>query len=93
MRGLPMTVNIQPTALSGRRRHAIRPHAANETPESVWITMFPGTGGPVANNTGISATTLAHATAAQAASQNAAPCVGAVNRLSRWARTMGHSRP
>ena len=34
----PARVSSQPTALSGRRRHATRPLAANETPESVWMT-------------------------------------------------------
>ena len=35
-----------PTALSGRLRHAMRPHAAKETPERLWNTSFTGTGGP-----------------------------------------------
>jgi hypothetical protein len=34
----PASVSMRPTALSGRRRQATRPHAANETPDSVWIT-------------------------------------------------------
>ena len=71
----PASVSRRPTALSGRRRQATRPHAAKETPESVWITSFPGTGGPRSKSTGISAMTLAAATAAHSASQNAAPCV------------------
>ena len=33
----PAAVRRRPTALSGRRRQAIRPHAANDTPESVWM--------------------------------------------------------
>jgi hypothetical protein len=31
----PASVSMRPTALSGRRRQATRPHAAKETPESV----------------------------------------------------------
>ena len=33
----PAAVRRRPTALSGRRRQAMRPHAANDTPESVWM--------------------------------------------------------
>ena len=74
----PVSVSRRPTALSGRRRQATRPHAANETPESVWITAYPGTGGPRPKSTGINAMKLAVATAAHNASQNAVPCAGAV---------------
>jgi hypothetical protein len=73
----PATVSMGPTALSGRRRQATRPHAMKEMPESRWITSLPGTGGSPAK-TGISAMTPAAAPAAQSATQNRVPCVRAV---------------
>ena len=51
----PVTVNRRPTALSGRWRHASRPHAMNEMPESLLITAYPGSGGPRSKITGIRA--------------------------------------
>jgi hypothetical protein len=81
----PVAVNRRPTALSGRWRHASRPHAMNETPASLLITTYPGSGGPRSKITGIRATNPA-ATAATDASQKPRPCVGAVNRVSAWTR-------
>ena len=78
----PVTVNRRPTALSGRWRHAIRPHAMKEMPESLLITAYPGSGGPRSKITGIRAANPAAAAATDSASQNHRPCVGAVNRLS-----------
>lgn len=74
------------------QRHAIRPHAAKETPESVWITAYLGSGGPRAEDTGISAAKLAAPAAAHSASQNHALCVGSVNRLSPWTRPRATGR-
>ena len=56
------------------------------TPESVWITLFTGTGGPRSKSTGISATKLAAAVAVHSATQNHGLRVGAVSRLSPWTR-------
>ena len=82
----PVTVNRRPTALSGRWRHAIRPHAMNEMPESRLMTAYPGSGGPRSKITGIRAANPAAAAANDSASQNHRPRVGAVNRLSAGTR-------
>ena len=82
----PVTVNRRPTALSGRWRHASRPHAMKEMPASRLITTYPGSAGPVSNSTGISAAKPVAAAATDSASQNHRPCVGAVNRLMAWPR-------
>ena len=58
----------------------------NETPESLLITAYPGSGGQRSKITGIRATNPAATAATDSASQNPRPCVGAVNRLSAWTR-------
>src|SRR4051794_32019400 len=78
----PAAVSMGPTALSGRRRHAMRPHATNDTPERLCSTASSGTGGPPAVSTGIWATTPAAPAAIHSASQNHGLRVGAVNRRS-----------
>src|SRR3954464_5462351 len=82
----PVTVSIGPTALSGRLRHAMRPHAANETPERLWNTSFAGTGGPRPISAGIWATKPAAAGAIHSTIQNHGLRVGAVSRPSPWIR-------
>ena len=81
-----------PTALSGRRRHATRPHAAKDTPERLWITSFAGTGGPRSKSTGIWAANPAAAAEIHSASQNHGLRVGAVNRPSPWTRARAGGR-
>ena len=70
----PVTVNRRPTALSGRWRHASRPHAMKEMPASRLITAYPGSAGPRSNSTGISAAKPA-AAAATAQRQPEPPAV------------------
>jgi len=88
----PATVSMRPIALSGRWRQAMRPHAANETPESVRTTSYPRRGGARSNNTGIRAANPAAAAATHSASQNHGLCVGAVNPRSPWTRPRATGR-
>jgi hypothetical protein len=88
----PATVSIRPMALSGRRRHAISPHATKEIPASRWTIEKPGTGGPRSVSTGLSATAPAAAPATHSASQNQTLWVGAANRRSPWTRPSANGR-
>jgi hypothetical protein len=81
-----------PTALSGRRRHAMRPHAAKDTPERLWNTSSDGTGGPPSVSAGIWAIKPAAAVKIHSAGQNHGPCVGAANRASPWTRARAGGR-
>ena len=65
-----MPVISIPLRLSGRRRDAIRPHAANEPPTRVKTTSIPSIGASRSNSTGLSATTSAATTAIQSAIQS-----------------------
>src|SRR3954470_10601586 len=82
----PATVSMGPTALSGRRRQAISPHAAKDTPDRLWSTSFSGTGGPRSVSAGIWATKPAAAAEIHSTGQNHGLAVGAVTRPSRWKR-------
>jgi hypothetical protein len=79
-------VSIGPTALSGRLRHAIRPHAAKETPDRLWSTSSTGTGAPPSVSAGIWAMKPAAAVELHSTSQNHGLCVGTFNRPSTWSR-------
>src|SRR5690242_1267857 len=75
-----------PMALSRRRRQATRPHAANDVPESEWITSLTAIGGPRSKSTGIRAAKLATAGAVHSGIQNHGLRVGAVNRAGATGR-------
>ena len=60
--------------LSGRRRHAISPNAANEPPTKVKTTSSHWIGASLSNKTGLSASSSATTTAIQSTLQNPRPC-------------------
>ena len=66
IRPKPVATISRPLRLSGRRRHAIRPHAANVPPVRRKTTRYPGTGSSTVSSgtsTAISvATTVAQST-------------------------------
>jgi hypothetical protein len=78
----PVAVMRRPLRLSGRRRQAMSPHAANEPPTSRKTTCAPSTGCPPLQITGTSAPNSAARTRAASASQKAVPRSDGAKRVS-----------
>jgi hypothetical protein len=78
----PVAVISMPLRLSGRRRQAISPHAANEPPTRLSTTAGPVTGAPRSVTIGSSAASSAAIVTVHSAAQKPASWRGAAKRPS-----------